>query len=167
MTADKRTCPQCGETVYPTDDVCMSCGADLRAKAAPAPPPVASPRGVPPPAAPPPEVPPGMPPVPVTRRPPAKDPFYTVVAASLGSAWDVFPWFYLLWSLGVTWIGFGSAPQMAQLILTVVGLILVPLFIFWLICDVLDRGVLFWWMFVGFCCGPIGLLLYLLKGRGD
>ena len=180
MSADKRACPQCGEPVYPTDDVCMSCGANLKA-AGPPPPPAARPPGPPPPraAAPPPGPPPpvGPPPPPgpyappppgvppTTQRPVAKDRFYTVVAASCGPAWDAFPWFYLIWSFGAGWIGFGSAPEIVQLVLSIIGLVLVPLFIFWVICDVLDRGVVFWWIFIAFCCGPIGLLMYLLKGR--
>ena len=184
MSADRRTCPKCGEPVYPTDNECMSCGADLKAGAGPAPPPGAPPPGGPPPppgapGPPPPGFRPGgpppptgpyagppPPPSPLTHRPPIKTPFCTVVANSCGSAWDIFPWVYFFWNFGGVYIGFGNPNPIVALVLLIAGLVLGPLFIFWIICDVLDRGVGWWWILVCIFCN-LGLLLYLLKGRGD
>jgi hypothetical protein len=100
------------------------------------------------------------------RRAPTKTPFYTVVANSCGAAWDIFPWFYLLWNFGAGYMGFGHGPEVLQLILVIVGLVIGPLFLFWVICDVLDRGVGWWWILICIFC-TIGLLYYLIKGRGD
>jgi hypothetical protein len=38
MADNKRPCPQCGEDVFPTDSVCLSCGAQLQGAAKPPPP---------------------------------------------------------------------------------------------------------------------------------
>jgi len=184
MADDRRACPQCGEPVYPTDVQCMSCGANLKAAGPPqapgARPPAGPPRpGAPPPprvgpppppgqVGPPPPGPYGPPPPgpPLPQKAPIKTPIYTVIANGAGPVWDIFPWVYLIWSFGAGWIGFGSASETVQLIILIAGLALGPLFIFWVICDVLDRGVGWWWILLCIFCN-FGLLLYLLKGRGD
>jgi hypothetical protein len=162
MAADKRTCPQCGEAVYPTDDVCMSCGADLRAKAAPAPPPPAPPPGVPPPAAAPP---PGMPvPGPVARPAPTVS-FSESVATRCGRFWDLFPWIGLLAYVLLGAAQFAHLPGFLIAIAAIIYLIWFPLYIFWLVCDVIAHGSGWWWIAINFLCYPFGLVVYLMTER--
>jgi len=155
----------------------MSCGADLTA-AAGAPPPAPPPPPPPPPAS---GVglPPGVPPPPpLARRPLTKAPFYSVVADACGPAWDIFPWFYLVWNfvevgnragviggVGVLSAGSGGLLVVAAIV-HLVGLALGPMMIFWIICDVLDQDAGWWWIPIClFCC--FGLLIYLVKVRID
>lgn len=46
---EKRKCPHCGAEVFPSDDVCMDCGADLAARQRPPPPEPARSSPAPPP----------------------------------------------------------------------------------------------------------------------
>ena len=172
MSADKRACPKCGEAVYPTDSQCMACGADLKAAAEPA---AAAP---PPPPPPPPTSGVGLSAPPVARRPPTTAPFYSIVADKCGLAWDIFPWFYLVWNfvevgsragviggIGVLSDASGGLLAVAAIV-HLVGWALGPLMVFWIICDVFDQDAGWWWIPICFfCC--LGLLIYLVKVRVD
>jgi hypothetical protein len=203
MVQDRQECPSCGEPVYPTDDKCMSCGADLKGQAGPpgpprpqpAPPPAAGPAPppapgpgllppgpTPPPGPPPPGAPPGAPPpgamppgayppgAPVARRPPPSKAtpsgFANAAVNAVGGFWDIFPWIYLVLSGLSGWVGYSDAPAVVNLIVIIGAAICGPLFIFWIICDVLARGVGWWWILITLLC-PFGLLIYLLSARGD
>lgn len=103
------------------------------------------------------------------RPPPSKatpTAFANTVVNAVGGFWDVFPWIYLVLSGISGWVGYSSAPAMVNLIVIIAAAVCGPLFIFWIICDVLARGVGWWWILICICC-PFGLLIYLFSGRGD
>ena len=152
MDAQKATCPACSEPVFPTDDVCMSCGAVLQAQG-PEPVPSASPGG----------------PVPVAQplpapRAPIQKPWYHKVVESCGRLWDIYPWI----GIGL-WLFIGVAlkcPVAVQWPVAIIAVLWYSTFLFWLICDVLYFGASWWWVVVAtICCYPIGFLAYLVKGR--
>jgi len=178
MDEAKRTCPSCGEPVYPSDTVCMSCGAQLTKGAAPASTPGPGARGPTPsppsrpltpagtPAPPPPMAPP--PPVIGGRRParPRPDPpFYHAIVEGLGGFWDIFPWIGLAFYIGSRSMGFLHVSPVAALVLLVCALVWNLTYIFWVIFDVLYFSAEWWWILVSILCYPIGLVLYLVKGR--
>ena len=153
MTADRSKCPACGEPVYPSDDVCMSCGAELRKPApVPEPPPPAAPSGPQAPAA--------------APRAPIVKPWYHRVVESCGRLWDIYPWI----GIGIIVVG-GlilalGVPVAVQYTIAGAYVVWDWVFLFWLICDVLYFDNERWWIIVClFCCYPFGLLLYLWKGR--
>ncbi|MFQ6096701.1 MAG: hypothetical protein ACE5O2_03175 [Armatimonadota bacterium] len=48
------------------------------------------------------------------------------------------------------------------------GMSLFRLFmLFWIIVDVIDRDSGYGWIAGVFCCGFVGVLLYMILGRGD
>ncbi len=160
MSADKSKCPACGEPVYPTDEVCMSCGAELHAKGPEPghgpqrPVPQPSPGGGPPP---------GPPAAPTPHVPIAK-PWYHKVVESCGRLWDIYPWIgiclYLFAGLAL------HAPLLIQGLVAAIAVLWWLTFLFWLICDVRYFGLDWWWIIVVlFVCYPIGFLIYLWKRR--
>ncbi|MBM3476872.1 MAG: hypothetical protein FJX75_26665 [Armatimonadetes bacterium] len=144
MSKDSRPCPSCGEPVYPTDDVCMSCDAHLTA-AAPAPAP---------------------PPGPVPRAPLPKV-WHHQLVEKCGRFWDVFPWLGtglivlggLLYTLG--------APMAVVYVLAALYVVWEPLFIVWFIIDIKYLEADWYWVPLAFvCCGyPWVLLFYWWKTR--
>ena len=150
MADDRRPCPQCGEPVYPTDDVCMSCGLDLQARAAPAPP-IAAPA-------------PAVAPGPWLRPEPSPS-FSQRLVTRCGKAWDVYPW------VGIACyaiLGLSFAVELPSFITVPTMVVYVPwmlLYLGWLICDVIANGADWWWIPVGLVCYPFGFVIYLLWGR--
>jgi hypothetical protein len=57
-------------------------------------------------------------------------------------------------------------PELLGYVVLAISLLWQCLFLFWLIVDALYFGADWWWVPVAFLlCYPIGLLLYLWKGR--
>ena len=92
--------------------------------------------------------------------------FANTVVNAVGGFWDIFPWIYLVLSAISGYVGYSSAPPVVNLVVIIAAALCGPLFIFWIICDVLDRAVGWWWILICLFC-PFGLLFYLLSGRGD
>jgi len=154
---EKGVCPHCGEPVYATDEVCMSCGKSLI---------------VPEPTAPqkaPPE--PSHQPASRHERPvrsaTAGMPLTERIPAFFGSFWDYFPWAAMAYG---TLAGLGqgliieSVPFLMFPYLLVTGLVGLAL-ILWIIIDVIHQDAYLIWLFVGIFCPPFGLVAYLLLGR--
>ncbi len=162
--AEERKCPHCGERVYATDDVCMSCGKSLAPAAQP-------PAPQQPPAAP---QPPAQPPTPAPApRPPSSAglPVTERIVGSVGGFWNIFPWLALAFSVLPYLMQFGVLQLPETLALAVMiplgifsGLIGLGL-IFWVIVDVINQQAGIFWIPISICCSPIGLILYLLIGR--
>ena len=152
MGKESCTCPLCGEPVYATDDVCMSCGARLSV-ATPA---TAAPTGPPAPPK----------PGPIPRAPLAKV-WHHQLVERCGRFWEVFPWIgagllvvgSLLYTLG--------APMAVFYVLAVLYTVWEPLFIVWFIIDIKVLEADWYWVPLAFlCCGyPWVLLICWWKTR--
>jgi len=156
MSAAKIKCPACGEPVYPTDDVCMSCGAEIHATGP-------EPGHGPQPPTPEPATAPGPQGV-LTPHEPIVKPWYHKVVESCGRLWDIYPW------IGVCLYLFGGlalgCPVLIQWLVAVIAVLWYLTFLFGLICDVRYFGLDWWWIIVAlFVCYPIGFLIYLWKRR--
>lgn len=164
MTTERRDCPSCGRPTYVTDDICMSCGADLRAASPPEEQPSPEPdagtsteasSG------------PGTPRPPTPRpRPQMVKPWYQAPVETCGRLWDIYPWI----GIGIYVVGGVSfapgVPDVLGVVVLIIYALWHSLFLFWVIVDVLYFGVDWWWGAIAFlCCYPIGLLVYLWKTR--
>jgi len=169
--AEERKCPHCGERVYATDDVCMSCGESLVAAQPPAPeqPPAAPQAPAQPPTPAPAPRPPSSAGLPVTER----------IVGSVGGFWNIFPWLALALMVGLPLAAtFGTVavatavgPESTLPALLYIGAISLSVLVgaaltFWVVVDVLHQQAGIWWIFIILLvCGPIGLLMYLLMAR--
>ena len=172
MSDAKRPCPACGEPVYATDDVCMSCGAQLKQVTGPSPPtappsPVSGPPQYRAPGAPPPPPPMAEPAASDRRgrRKQANPTFYHGIVEGMGGFWDWYPWLGLVVGIGWRVLGMAGAPAPVVLAILLLQVIWASTYILWVIFDVLYFGAHWWWIILSICCYPIGLVLYLVKGR--
>lgn len=161
--AEKRECPQCGATVYATDDVCMSCGASL---VKPQPPPQEEPTAAT-------AEPSRRTPTPPRRpQPVSQVPVPSRIVGTVGAFWDIFPWIALAITalpIILQFTSFDPTAALSQVMFIaaiglqgVVGLAL----LFWIVVDVLEQQAGIWWIFIAiFGCYPIGFLVYLLTAR--
>lgn len=187
MGQEKQACPSCSEPVYPTDDVCMSCGADLKGvqQAAPPPPapgaaqrapegsiptPPTSPTGIPAPPTPGTAIPtPGEPDpkgVPLPRyREPLEKLWYQKIVESCGRLWDIYAWAgIVIWACGG--LAWHSGSGIIVLIVLGVSLLWHAVFLFWLIVDVLYFGSEWYWVPISYlCCYPLGFIVYVVWVR--
>ncbi len=150
---EKGVCPHCGEPVYATDEVCMSCGKSLGQAGPPLP-----------------RAPEPTPSAAAGRRPRA-DPLPGRIVFMFGDFWDVFPWLALIMDVLPVLVRYTAfdprelAPALLILFAAVISLWGLALVI-WIIVDVLDQEAGWWWIPIAiFFCHPIGLILYLLTGR--
>lgn len=104
-------------------------------------------------------------PAPATGRAPINTPFYAVVVNTCGWFWDIFPWIGLVLYVTIIWSIFGGPPPIVVLIAILALLIWFPLYIFWIICDVMTYNSGWWWVLIGTIGYPIGLFNYLWVGR--
>jgi len=131
----------------------MSCGAEPPKPApVPEPPPATAPSG--------PQASPAAAPRAAIRKP-----WYHKVVESCGRLWDIYPW------IGIAIYIFGGlvvlpgVPQVLQWPVAIVFLLWESVFLFWLIVDILYFGAPLWWLAVVLCCYPVGLVIYVIKGR--
>ena len=150
---EKGVCPHCGQAVYATDAVCVSCGKSLGQ----AEPPVPHARGPTSPT--------------VAGRPPTVAPLPSRIVHAFGDLWDVFPWVALIMNALPILVRCNAfdptdwAPPLQILFAAAIAIWALGLVI-WIVVDVLNQRAGWWWIVIAmFLCHPLGLLWYLLTAR--
>jgi hypothetical protein len=145
--SDTRTCPHCGQRVYETDQVCLSCGQDLAAAA----PPVAGPR----PAA-------GEPPRP---RPDLRVPWTARITDAFGDQWELYPKIVLGGLVLVVLLQYVHAPVL------LLALVAIPWFLsylglyVWAVVDNISTEAERYWFWIIFLFHGLGMVAYFIWGR--
>ena len=154
-------CPNCGATVFATDQTCVSCGNALTAPASSP----KSPRAAAEPSRPLPRI--------VERRPVSMSWTQRIVAAA-GPAWEVCPRIVLgLYLLGVVLYAFalgfpavGALGVVASAVIVIFGLLYLGFWL-WLVADVFANEAEWWWVLVFWFFGPLGMVAYFIWGRAS
>jgi len=103
---------------------------------------------------------------PPARRPPPQGSFPQKVVEACGGFWDIFPWIGVVAYIGLSWARFGHPPAILAIVALVVYLLWFPLYVFWLVCDVVANGAAWYWILIClFCCYPFSLIYYLMTQR--
>jgi hypothetical protein len=93
-------------------------------------------------------------------------PWYQAPVERCGRWWDIYPWIGIgIYVVGGVFFAPGM-PAVFGYVVLAISFLWHCLFLSWLIVDALYFGADWWWVPVAFLlCYPIGLLLYLRKGR--
>ena len=155
MVTEREKCAQCGELVYASDDVCMSCGAARHADKPPAQtPPESAPAAQPRPAK-------------TDYRPPIEKQWYHRLVESCGRMWDIFPWTGLVFFALLGMLGLGHAPDAIKVVIGAMWVIWYVAFFVWLYADVKFFEESSYWIPIAWLClgYPVVFVVYWFRTR--